>query len=147
MAKWPYFPDFHGIVSKFGGGLGVRASGLSKRGRIPSLLSIRNAPPPKKPPLPPPPKKKPKKGEEIYSSDDEVERKDQPEEWWDREDYIAWEERKKKRARARGEVDSDSESEKKAKKRMKGEPIVTLNVHEGEEGARAVSADTEHYSD
>lgn len=140
--------DFHGIVSKFGGGLGVRASGLSKRGRIPSLLSIRNAPPPKKPPLPPPPKKKPKKGEEIYSSDDEEERKDQPEEWWERDDYYAWEERKKKRAKARGEIDSESDSEKKAKKKNKGsvEELPVAGSLENEEG-RAISADAEHYSD
>ena len=133
-------------MSKFGGGLGVRASGLSKRGHIPSLLSIRNAPPPKKPPLPPAPKKKPKTGEEFYSSDDEEERKDQPEEWWDREDYQAWEERKKKRARAKGEVDSESESEKKAKKKQK-KGLVPAAVEVDEEAARAVSADTEHYSD
>ena len=54
----------------------------------------------------------------MYSDEDPLdaeERADQPEEWWDGEEYYAWEQRKRKRAKKRGELESDSEDEKKQK--------------------------------
>lgn len=71
-----------------------------------------------------------------------MEKKDQPEEWWDGEDYHAWEQRKRKRAKARGEVDSDSEDEKRKTKKKKGE-----QVQAQEEGVMAGNADQGHFSD
>jgi hypothetical protein len=40
------------VVAK-GGGQGVRSSGLSKRTKVPTLLTFRSVAPPKKKPLPP----------------------------------------------------------------------------------------------
>ena len=56
----------------------------------------------------------------MYSDEDPLEaeeRADQPEEWWDSEEYYAWEQRKRKRAKQRGELESDTEEEKKQKKK------------------------------
>ncbi|KAK9896524.1 hypothetical protein P389DRAFT_196615 [Cystobasidium minutum MCA 4210] len=132
---------FHNMVVAKGGGQGIRPQGLSRRGKVPSLLSFRGIPPPKKPPLPPAPVKKKKKGEEVYSDEDQEELNDQPEEWWDRDDFYEWEKRKRKRAKARGEIDSEDEKElAQQQKKVKKEDTAVLTE------ATAV-AEMEHYSD
>lgn len=37
-------------------------------------------------------------------------------EWWEADDYAAWEDRKRKRAKARGDIDSDDEKDLKKRK-------------------------------
>lgn len=106
------------------------------------------------------PVRKKKKGEEVYSDDDQEELNDQPEggltvqpafvastdrsclltEWWDADDYYAWEQRKRKRAKAKGDIDSEEEQELAQKhKKMKREASPVP-----EEGH---AMETEHLSD
>jgi hypothetical protein len=61
-------------------------------------------------------------------------------EWWERDDFYAWEQRKRKRAKAKGEIDSDDERELTEKqKKMKKETSPVLPG--GETG------EVEHFSD
>lgn len=106
------------------------------------------------------PVKKKKKGEEVYSDEDQDELNDQPEgkldtelhsfhsvltwycaEWWDRDDFYAWEQRKRKRAKAKGEIDSEEERELAAKSKKIKQEVSVTSVGEGAIG------EVEHFSD
>lgn len=61
-------------------------------------------------------------------------------EWWEADDFYAWEQRKRKRAKAKGDIDSDDEREmtEKLKKTKKEEsPVATGDA----------TAEVEHLSD
>jgi hypothetical protein len=63
-------------------------------------------------------------------------------EWWDAEDYHAWENRKRKRAKARGERDSDEERELSKKKSKKARIDGDISI-----AAAVEPAQDEHFSD
>lgn len=61
-------------------------------------------------------------------------------EWWEADDFYAWEQRKRKRAKAKGEIDSDEERELTEKgKKMKTEGSLSA-IEDG-------VAEVEHFSD
>lgn len=126
------------MVGKYGGGLGVKTQGISRKGKVPSLLKFMGPMPAKRPPIPLGWRALPCV---LGFADADLQRKRSPRrakrftqtrirkkrtislrvgassvgrsiglipdiaEWWEPEDFFAWEVRKKKRAKAKGMLD------------------------------------------